>query len=521
MTPSATMLTSFLIQSAQIRPDHTAIEDERHKLTYAQVYRLALSVADDLRQNGVTEGERVILLMHNSVAFCIAFWGVQLAGAVAVPLNPETKRDKLAWIALDCDPRSLIADATLLSLAVEAVQASKSDVYFLTHHDGGLMGSKWIGFEEQGLPGDATSSSEGAVCSIDRDLAAVIYTSGSTGDPKGVMLTHLNMTVAARSVSQYLRYVESDIICCAIPLTFDYGLHQLTMATLVGATLHVVKNFAQPLFALARIVASRATVLPIVPTMVPLIEPLADRFDLSGVRCISSTAASLHTTNIDTLAKLFANATIFSMYGLTECHRCTYLDPAELASRKSSVGKAIPNTQLWVVDAEGRKHFHSATGELVIRGNTIMKGYWNNPGKTAEKLRICPQLQEVVLYTGDTCRLDADGFLYFVARSDDMLKVAGHKVAPSEIESALLAHDAVSQASVIGEDHIVHGQRPVAFVALTNGFTASPDELLVWCRDRLEPHAIPARVVVLNEFSKSPNGKIDKRVLREQLLEAI
>ncbi|WP_412066328.1 class I adenylate-forming enzyme family protein [Rhizobium sp. SYY.PMSO] len=521
MTPSPNMLTSFLINSAKTRAERTAIQDERRKLTYGQAYRLALTVARDLRRNGVTEGERVILLMHNSVGFCIALWGVLLAGAVAVPLNPETKRDKLAWIARDCGPKSLIVDDALLSVAVEAVQASRSDVYFLTHHDGGLMGSKWMGFDDAGPASDESMSSDDLASVIDRDLAAIIYTSGSTGDPKGVMLTHLNMTTAAQSVSQYLGYVEGDIISCAIPLTFDYGLHQLTMATLVGATLHVERNFAQPLFALARMVANGATVLPIVPTMVPLIEPLADRFDLSSVRCITSTAAALHPGKIDTLAKLFAKATIFSMYGLTECHRCTYLDPAELATRKSSIGKAIPNTQLWVVDAAGRKHFHSATGELVIRGNTIMKGYWNNPAKTAEKLRMCPDLQEIVLYTGDTCKLDEEGFLYFVARSDDILKVAGHKVAPSEIESALLAHDAVSQASVIGEDHAVHGQRPVAFVTLSNADLVSAENLLEWCRDRLEPHAIPARIVILHEFARSHNGKIDKHVLRKQLLETV
>ncbi|SCW88822.1 amino acid adenylation domain-containing protein [Rhizobium mongolense subsp. loessense] len=497
------------------------MQDEQRKLTYDETYRLALAVAHDLRRNGVMEGERVILLMHNSVGFCIAFWGVLLAGAVAVPLNPETKRDKLAWIAKDCGPRSLIVDDALLSVAVEAVQASKSDVYFLTLHNAGLMGSKWIAFDAENPTSGEADLNDDLGSIIDRDLAAIIYTSGSTGDPKGVMLTHLNMTTAARSVSQYLGYVQSDIISCAIPLTFDYGLHQLTMATLVGATLHVEKNFAQPLFALSRVVTNRATVLPIVPTMVPLIEPLADRFDLTSVRCITSTAAALHTSNIDKLAKLFAKATIFSMYGLTECHRCTYLDPAQLAKRKSSIGKAIPNTQLWLVDAEGRRHFHSATGELVIRGNTIMKGYWNNPEKTAEKLRICPELQELVLYTGDTCRLDEEGFLYFVARSDDILKVAGHKVAPTEIESALLAHDAVSQASVIGEDHAVHGQRPVAFVTLSTADLASSQDLLDWCRERLEPHAVPARIVILHEFTRNHNGKIDKHVLREQLPEIV
>jgi amino acid adenylation domain-containing protein len=520
MTSFPTLMTSYLTHSAVERGEHTAIRDGVLNLTYDETYRLAVAVARDLRRNGVCVGDRVVLLMSNSTGFCVSFWGVILAGAVAVPLNPETKRDKLAWIIRDCTPRCTIVDEAISAMAEDAARDSDADVYFLTHAATGFRGSEWLPFDVKALP-NVDAAAVGTRALIDRDLAAIIYTSGSTGDPKGVMLTHLNLTTAARSVSHYLGYCPSDVIFCAIPLTFDYGLHQLTMATLVGATLYVEPGFSQPLFSLSRLVASKATVFPIVPTMVPLIEPLANRFDLSGVRCLSSTAAALHVGNIDKLHAMFPNATIFSMYGLTECHRCTYLDPAHLTTRKSSVGKAIPNTQLWVVDQEGRRHFHSATGELVIRGSTVMKGYWNNPAKTAEKLRLCPDTHETVLYTGDTCRLDEEGYLYFVARADDILKVGGQKVAPSEIESALLTHPAVSQASVIGSDHPVHGQRPTAFVTLRHPDQACSDTLLDWCKERLESQAVPARIVIISEFTRNQNGKIDKHALRERLLEAV
>jgi acyl-CoA synthetase (AMP-forming)/AMP-acid ligase II len=520
MTSFPTLMTNFLMHSAIERRDHAAIRDGVRSLTYDETFRLALAVARDLRRNGVCVGDRVVLLMSNSTGFCVSFWGVILAGAVAVPLNPETKRDKIAWIIRDCSPRGLIVDEAIFAMAADAARDSDVDVYFLMHRAAGFLGNEWIPFEVDALP-NVDPAAVGAGALIDRDLAAIIYTSGSTGDPKGVMLTHLNLTTAARSVSHYLGYRPSDVIFCAIPLTFDYGLHQLTMSTLVGATLYIESGFSQPLFSLSRLVASKATVFPIVPTMVPLIEPLASRFDLTGVRCLSSTAAALHAGNIDKLSVIFANATIFSMYGLTECHRCTYLDPAQLSTRKSSVGKAIPNTQLWVIDAEGRRHFHSATGELVIRGSTVMKGYWNNPSKTAEKLRLCPETQETVLYTGDTCRLDEEGYLYFVARADDILKVAGQKVAPSEIESVLLNHAAVSQASVIGTDHPVHGQKPLAFVTLRHPDSTCSDALLDWCKERLESQAVPARIVIVSDFIRNQNGKIDKRALRERLPETV
>jgi len=518
MTSFPTLMTSFLVRSAMERRDHTAIRDDARSLTFDETYRLALAVARDLRRSGVCVGDRVVLLMSNSTGFCVSFWGVLLAGAVAVPLNPETKRDKLAWIIRDCSPRGLVVDEALFATAVDAARDSDVDVRFVTHRETGFLGTEWIPFDTEAHC-DITASAVGPDAIIDRDLAAIIYTSGSTGDPKGVMLTHLNMTTAARSVSNYLGYRQSDVVFCAIPLTFDYGLHQLTMSTLVGATLYIEPGFSQPLFSLSRLVASKATVFPIVPTMVPLIEPLATRYDLTGVRCISSTAAALHAGNIDKLAVMFPNAVIFSMYGLTECHRCTYLDPAQLATRKSSVGKAIPNTRLWVVDADGHRHFHSATGELVIRGSTVMKGYWNNPSKTGEKLRLCPDTHEIVLYTGDTCRLDEEGYLYFVARADDILKVGGQKVAPSEIESVLLTHPAVSQAAVMGTDHPVHGQRPVAFVTLRDPGVTDTDALLCWCKERLESQAVPTRIAIVSEFIRNQNGKIDRHALRERLLE--
>jgi acyl-CoA synthetase (AMP-forming)/AMP-acid ligase II len=180
------------------------------------------------------------------------------------------------------------------------------------------------------------------------------------------MLSHLNMVAASSSVCSYLGMTNDDRVFCAIPFSFDYGLHQITMSALVGATLIVESGFGQPLFSLHRLVQHGATVFPIVPSMVSLIEPLARRFNFSSVRTVTSTAAPLHPSAIDRLQTMFSRARIFSMYGLTECHRCTYLDPSELARRKSSVGKAIPNTELWVVDGEGKRHARGATGELVI-----------------------------------------------------------------------------------------------------------------------------------------------------------
>lgn len=519
MQQSPNLLSSFLLETASERGDQLALRDGLREMTYSQTLLLASVIARDLQRAGLERGDRVVLLMSNSVGFCVTFWGVVLAGGVAVPLNPDTREEKFAWIIGNCEPKSIIADECLLAMVHTALATTGSAPYLLTHVGTGLLGHDFIAFDEETADEDIEALSYPFADIIDCDLAAIIYTSGSTGDPKGVMLSHLNVTVAARSVSTYLGYRTDDIVFCAIPLSFDYGLHQLIMSTLVGATLYVETDFSQPLFALSHLVSSVATVFPIVPTMVPLIEPLADRFDMRHVRCLTSTSAALHSANIDKLSAVFPHAVIFSMYGLTECHRCTYLDPADLETRKTSVGKAIPNTELWLVDEEGRRHFRNATGELVIRGSTVMKGYWNNATKTAEKLRICPVTQELVLFTGDTCRLDEDSFLYFIARNDDILKVGGQKVAPSEIERTLMAHPAVSQAAVISERHPAHGERPIAFVTLRLGTVVAPSVLVDWGRDRLEKHVVPARIVIVDAFERNSNGKIDKHALKELLVE--
>jgi acyl-CoA synthetase (AMP-forming)/AMP-acid ligase II len=351
---------------------------------------------------------------------------------------------------------------------------------------------------------------------IDQDLACIIYTSGSTGTPKGVMLSHLNLVAASSSVCDYLALASYDRVFCAIPFTFDYGLHQITMCTLVGATLIVERSFTQPLFSLHRLAQYRSTVFPIVPSMVGLIEPLAARFDFSELGTVTSTAAALHPHAIHRLQQMFPNARIFSMYGLTECHRCTYLDPNELPHRQSSVGKAIPNTELWVVDEHGTRHDRGATGELVIRGSTVMKGYWNNPAETNAKLRPGPCPGETVLYTGDICALDQDGFVYFVCRKDDVLKVNGHKVPPREVEHALLLHPDVTQAAVIGMPHSTLGDELVAFVSLMERSTLDIPTLRAWCALHLEPFMVPRRLAVLPSLPTSPNGKIDRLALKDR-----
>lgn len=474
---------------AETSPEQIAVEDPDGALTYAEMHGQAARLASELVALGTQAGDRIFLLIGNSCVFAAAFWAVQMAGAVAVPLPADVSDEKLEWMVRDSDPR-LILSETYRRVPDVPVLIARIDE----------------------LASHTVSALPGAVA--EDDLALMIYTSGSTGIPKGVMLSQKNVLTAACSVATYLDYQSSDRIFCAIPFTFDYGLHQLTTAALAGACVIAERNFSRPFLSLSRLSCSGATVLPLVPTLGALVAQIGGRFDLSAIRILTNTAAALSTTLIDELRSLVPQARLYSMYGLTECHRCTYLEPDQLDQRKTSVGKAIPFTRLWVVDDQGRRHSHSATGELVIAGGTVMQGYWRRPDVTRQRLRTLPETGETVFHTGDICRLDAEGYCYFIGRADDILKVRGQKVAPLEVERHLLAHPKIAHAAVLGQPHPMLGTSIIACIEPMPGVQLTEAEVLAFASHGLPVHARPARVQIGRALPRNGNGKIDKNAIR-------
>lgn len=479
-------LSDILQVRAKATPAHIAVEDEAGHLNYDELYSRARALASDIKHRGVQRGDRVFLLIGNSREFAIAFWAVQLIGGVAVTLPVETSTERLEWMIRDSEPRLILSEADI----------SSADVEVLT-----VLADAHIA-KQSFQPSASVVSSD--------DLALMIYTSGSTGKPKGVMLSQKNVITAACSVATYLDYRDTDRIFCAIPFTFDYGLHQLTMAALSGACVVAERDFSKPFLSVNRLSRSGATVLPLVPTIGALLCQIGGRFDLSQIRLISNTAAALSTALIDDLCNLMPQARLFSMYGLTECHRCTYLDPDQLDSRKTSVGKAIPYTRMWVVDDEGRRRERNAAGELVIAGDTIMRGYWQRPDATEQRLRILPETGEITFYTGDICRLDDEGYCYFIGRADDILKVRGEKVAPVEVERCLTGHPLIAQAAVVGQEDPVLGTAVVACVELKPGAQMTEAEVIAHTSSLPVP-ARPVRVHFNKALPRNGNGKIDKR----------
>ena len=508
---SVALLHDFLIESARRLPDKVGLVCGDARLSYAALEARSNSLAHALVQRGVGRGDRVVVFADNTVEAVLSFWAVLKTNAVVVMVNPQTKADKLAYLLNDCRARALVTDGHLASAYRPAVAAAPHLASVIVAGEAevsALPGGVSFAAAEHGGPRHEAPLRR----AIDVDLASIIYTSGSTGEPKGVMLTHANMLAAATSITAYLENVEDDVILGVLPLAFDYGLYQMIMAFKVGGRLLLERSFTFPAQVLARVVAEGVTGFPGVPTMFSILAEMksARSYDFGTVRYVTNTAAALTDRHVASIRDIFPRARLFSMYGLTECKRCTYLPPEDLARKPGSVGIAIPNTEIWIADDDGRRLGPGLVGQLVVRGATVMRGYWEKPEATARKLRPGPLPGEQVLYTGDLCRLDDDGYLYFVARMDDVIKSRGEKVAPKEVETVLMNVPGVKAAAVIGVDDAILGQAVKAFVVLEDGAALGERELQRACQERLESFMVPKHIVLVPELPLTTSGKIKK-----------
>ncbi|MHB2166119.1 class I adenylate-forming enzyme family protein [Alsobacter sp. R-9] len=502
-------IETFLRASAAQYPEKLALIVGDARLTYSDVDRRTDTMAGALASWGVRRGDRVVVFMDNSVEAVLSIFAVLKAGAVFSPVNPSTKADKLAYVVNNCRAACVMTQARLLPVVRDALaDTSTVTVRVVAGATGDADGFHRF---EDGLAGGAAPP---PTPGISIDLAMLIYTSGSTGFPKGVMMTHDNIDAASWSITTYLENTADDIILSALPLSFDYGLYQLLMAFRIGGTLVLEKNFTFPQAVLNKVVAERATGLPLVPTMAALLLQMKD-FDgarYPSLRYITNTAAALPPAHIARLRTLLPHVTLYSMYGLTECKRCTWLPPAELERRPGSVGIAIPNTEAYVVDDDGNRVAPGVVGELVIRGPHVMKGYWEDQAATDRALRPGPHAWEKVLYTGDLFRTDEEGFLYFVGRKDDIIKTRGEKVSPKEVENVIYLMDGVREAVVFGVDDPILGQALKAVVVAAEGVELSALDVIRHCSVRLEDFMVPRHVEFRTELPKTDTGKISRRL---------
>lgn len=503
----------FLEHSAARLPDKTAIVCGDCRLTYRAVNAEADRVAGLLRAHGVGRGDRVAIYLENSIEAVVSVFAALKAGAVFVMINPSTKIQKLEYLlgnsraaALICDHRKLpgldaLWDSTPYLKAVLVVGAEPRP----------RPGKAIVGFSTQpAAAGPAPGTGSG---NIDIDLAALVYTSGSTGQAKGVMLTHLNIVSAASSITTYLGNTEADIILNTLPLSFDYGLYQALMAFKVGGTLVLERSFMYPHAVLETLVRERVTGFPIVPTVAAIIRQLdLGKYDFGALRYMTNTGATLPTQHVRELRAILPHVSLYLMYGLTECKRVSYLPPDQVDERPDSVGRGMPNEEVFIVDEQGNR-MEWGVGELVIRGSNVMKGYWELPEETARVLRPGPLPGERVLYSGDIFRMDPEGYLYFVGRKDDIIKTGGEKVSPKEIENVIHSLEGIAQAVVVGVPDPILGEAVKAVVTLRDGVSLTSADVRRHCARHVEDFMVPKIVEFRTSLPTTPSGKVDRNSL--------
>jgi long-chain acyl-CoA synthetase len=508
------LLSDSLLEGVRSSPDKPAvvIGDEAH--SYADLLDAARRFAGAVRERGLERGDRVAIYMDNSWSCVVSIFGTALAGGVFLVINPQTKSEKLAYILENSGARILCTEARLSRFFGPVLKSQAPELWTLCHGEIPENSPELTPFDETLENAAAFDEASGA---LSVDLAALIYTSGSTGDPKGVMMTHQSMVFTAESLVEYLRLSSKHRILNVLPLAFDYGLYQLLMSVRAGATLVLENSFAYPAKVLQQVLAAEATVFPGVPTIFASLISTHQKTPLSfpSVLRVTNTAAALPADFIPRLREIFPNALIFKMYGLTECKRVSYLEPEELEDHLTSVGKAIPGTEVYLLDDQGEAVAPGEIGILHVRGAHVMQGYWKKPRETAEMLREGSFPCERALCCQDLFRIDEEGYLYFVGRNDDIIKTRGEKVSPVEVENTLHGIDGILDAAVLGVPHETLGQSIRAFVSLEEGASLTERQVIKECMARLENFMVPKQVVFLSELPKTATGKIRKRGLVE------
>ncbi len=518
-----TILVHSLLETASVSfPDKVALVCDDYRITYLELNALSEHLANELLERGLKQQDRIVIFLENSVELVISLYAVLKAGGVMVILHPGMKSEKLGFILNDTEAFAIITHAGKSSIIKDAVMNASVVKHIF-----------WCGQNIFKIPvinavnsesWESIFSKKGSLfCRpkrniIDIDLASIIYTSGSTGEPKGVVSAHYNIVAVATSITTYLKNQQEDIILSTLPLCFGYGLYQVLATPLFGGTIILEKSFLYPFKIIERIVKENVTGFPIIPTMAAILIQMKNLYlyDFSSLRYITNAAAALPLPNVRKLQKLFPKTSIFSMYGLTECVRALYLPPEELERRPDSVGIPIPNEEVYLVDQNGNILGPDETGELVVRGIHVMQGYWKRPKETANTFRQGKYRGETLLYTGDLFRKDNEEFYYFVGRKDDMIKTKGERVSPKEVEDVLCAIPGVAEAAVVGVPDDIMGQAIRAYVVLEKQVEKTADDILKFCLKHIEPYMLPKEVVFRESLPKTPNGKINKVLLKSE-----
>jgi acyl-CoA synthetase (AMP-forming)/AMP-acid ligase II len=521
MTRPERLIQDTLRSAAERAGDAPALVAGDRRLDYATFTSLSLRLARAFQEEGLVRGDRVAIFAENGWPAAVAIYATWFAGGVVIVVNPQTKTEKLSYILRDSGARIAVVDAALVATFDRAIaERNELRAAFIVGREASSDRDLRRMTLDTALREQASPKPVG---SIPVDLAALIYTSGSTGQPKGVMMAHQNIRFTTDSLVEYLRLRSDDRILNVLPLAFDYGLYQLFMAVRLGAMIALERSFVFPAHVVRRMMEEEITVFPGVPTIFATLLALhrSTGTTLPTVKRVTNTAAALPPEWNGELQRLFPSALLFRMYGLTECKRVCYLEPEQLERRPTSVGRAIPGTEVFLLRPDGQVAAPGEPGILHVRGPHVMLGYWQQPELTRKMIKPGAYEGDRVLCSHDLFTTDEDGFLYFVARTDEIIKTRGEKVSPVEVESALYAIPGVLEAAVIGVADDVLGEGIYAFVAADPRAGLTEQSVKRACLGRLESFMVPSRVIFREALPKTGTGKLQKQDLLQLLKEEV
>ena len=524
MTQIRTNVYHLLTQAAAATPHSAALTYKKETVSYAELDAAVRAGAVQLQELGIQRGDRVGIYLEKRIELVVAMFATSAAGGVFVPINHVLKPAQLGHIVNDSGARFLVTSADRLAQLSTALADAPVEHVLVVGADPVAEPAGYLVARLRDATVDQTAgaSTPSASAAIDIDPAAILYTSGSTGKPKGVVLSHRNLIVGAESVSSYLGNTSDDVILSILPLSFDAGLSQVTTAFAVGAHC-VLMNYLLPRDVPRLCAQHGVTGITGVPPLWLQIADVDWPEDVAArVRYWANTGGRMPRTVLDRLRSVFTKADPYLMYGLTEAFRSTYLDPSEVDRHPDSIGKAIPNAEILVLRPDGTRCEPGEEGELVHRGALVALGYWNDPERTAERYRpvLHPgqpwRAPELAVWSGDTVVADDEGFLYFVGRTDDMIKTSGYRVSPSEIEEAAYATGVVRDAVALGIEEVGIGHRVILFATATDG-ELDTTVLLGALRQVLPLYMVPSQIHARDELPRSPNGKFDRNLLKAQV----
>jgi acyl-CoA ligase (AMP-forming) (exosortase A-associated) len=481
-----------------------ALVDGDRRWSYRDLAGHVRALSAHLTQAGVGRGDRIAIFLDKTPEAIVAFYAIWTAGAIAVPVNESLPVRQIDHIVRHSESRLLISDRRKLARlsAPPSINGAIVSVDLRTDPE-----------PSRGDEADALEGHPGG-----GEPAAILYTSGSTGLPKGILLSHANLLAGARIVAGYLEIRADERILSVLPFSFDYGLNQLLTSVGCGATLvlqrsHLPADICRAL--LRHEITALAGVPPLWIQLLQAQSPLPGLSRQPRLRYITNSGGVMPVDVVRQYRALWPDTRIVLMYGLSEAFRSTYLPPDEIDRRPSSMGRAIPETEIHVLREDGQPCAVDEVGELVHRGPTVALGYWRDPAATAAVFRPSPfastDRAERVVYSGDLVRRDADGFLYFVGRRDQLIKSQGYRISPDEVEQLLYASGLVAEALVCAEPDPVAGQVVVGHVVAREPAGFSVERLLEYCRAEMPRYMVPRMIYVHEWLPRTGSGKLDRQ----------